>query len=253
MTTGSSPAVSSHTFDTTAVDEDVHPLDDPIRQSLRGVHAHFARWSGRIGGYHPDVAGHIGHPSVMQDEDWADLAALVGPSTEVAVREPGHEPPPGWETLGSFGLVQMDGTDLVVEPDPDLVVLGTADVPEILDLVARTRPGPYLPRTVEMGTYLGIRVNGRLVAMAGERLHPPGWSEISAVCTDAEFRGCGYGTRLVKAVGAGIRARGEIPFLHASAANTTAIRLYETLGFTLRKRSVLTRVRTPPERPVVPR
>jgi len=241
---------SSTTIDTT-VDEDVHPLDDPIRQSLRGVHAHFARWSGRIGGYQPDVAGHIGHPAVMRDEDWADLAALVGPSTEVAVRGPGHEPPQGWETLGSFGLVQMDGTDLVVEPDPDLAVLGTADVPEILDLVARTRPGPYRPRTVEMGTYLGIRVDGRLVAMAGERLHPPGWTEISAVCTDAEFRGRGFGARLVRAVGAGIRARGEIPFLHASAANTTAIRLYENLGFTLRKRSVLTRVRTPAERPMV--
>src|SRR5690606_38986265 len=131
-------------------------------------------------------------------------------------------PPPGWEVLGSFGLVQMDGTGLVVEPDPELVVLGPTDVPEILELVARTRPGPYLPRTVEMGTYPGIRVNGRLVAMAGERLHPPGWTEISAVCTDADFRGCGFGTRLVKAVGAGIRARGEIPFLHASAANMTA-------------------------------
>lgn len=240
MTAGTSPVV-----DAVAVDEAVHPLDDPIRQSLRGVHAHFARWSGRIGGYHPDVAGHTGHPAVMTDEDWANLAALVGPAAEVAVRGPGHTPPPGWEVLGSFGLVQMDGTSLMVEPDPDLVVLGSADVPEILELVARTRPGPYLPRTVEMGIYLGVRVNGRLVAMAGERLHPPGWTEISAVCTDAEFRGCGFGTRLVKAVGAGIRARGEIPFLHASAANTTAIRLYENLGFTLRKRSVLTRVRTP--------
>ncbi len=236
------------TVDTTAVDEDVHPLDDPIRESLRGVHAHFARWSGRIGGYHPDVAGHIGHPAVMRDEDWADLAAFVGPGTELAVRGPGHEPPPDWATIGSFGLVQMDGTDLVVEPDPHLVVLGAADVPDILDLVARTRPGPYLPRTVEMGDYLGIRVDGRLVAMAGERLHPPGWTEISAVCTDAEFRGLGFGTRLVRAVGAGIRARGEVPFLHASAANSTAIRLYESLGFTLRKRSVLTRVRTPSNR-----
>src|SRR5690606_4456569 len=195
MTAGASPAV-----DAVEVDEDVHPLDDPIRQSLRGVHAHFARWSGRIGGYHPDVAGHIGHPTAMTDDDWAHLAALVGPSAEVAVRGPGHTPPPGWEVLGSFGLVQMDGTGLVVEPDPELVVLGPTDVPEILELVARTRPGPYLPRTVEMGTYPGIRVNGRLVAMAGERLHPPGWTEISAVCTDADFRGCGFGTRLVKAV-----------------------------------------------------
>ena len=72
--------------------------------------------------------------------------------------------------------------------------------------------------------------------MAGERLHPPGYTEISAVCTDADHRGRGLATRLVFAVAAGIRARGEVPFLHAAADNTTAIRLYEHLGFRLRAR-----------------
>jgi predicted GNAT family acetyltransferase len=116
-------------------------------------------------------------------------------------------------------------------------------VPEILDLVARTEPGPYLPRTVEMGTYLGIRHDGRLVALAGERLHPPGWTEISAVCTDPDHRGRGLATRLVRAVAAGIRERGDHPFLHAAATNTTAIRLYESIGFTLRARTVFSLVR----------
>ncbi|GAA2551639.1 hypothetical protein GCM10010435_22280 [Winogradskya consettensis] len=71
--------------------------------------------------------------------------------------------------------------------------------------------------------------------MAGERLRPPGWTEISAVCTDAAYRGRGLATRLVRAVAAGIRARGETPFLHTGAANTTAIRLYESIGFELRR------------------
>jgi predicted GNAT family acetyltransferase len=106
----------------------------------------------------------------------------------------------------------------------------------MLDLVARTRPGPFGSRTVEMGTYLGFVEDGVLVAMAGERLHPPGYTEISAVCTDADHRGRGLATRLVLAVAAGIRARGEVPFLHAAADNTTAIRLYEHLGFRLRAR-----------------
>ncbi|NCL73617.1 hypothetical protein AIIKEEIJ_01054 [Rhodococcus sp. YH1] len=196
--------------------------------------------------YDPDVAPHVGHPETLLDEDWADFATLVGPDTTVSLRGHGHTPPAGWEIIDSFGLVQMDGSALAVEHDPGLTVLGADDVPEILDLIDRTRPGPYRVRTVEMGTYLGIRVDGRLVAMAGERLHPPGWTEISAVCTDDRFRGRGFGTRLVRAVGAGIRARGEVPFLHASQANTTAIRLYESLGFTLRTRSALTVVRTPP-------
>jgi predicted GNAT family acetyltransferase len=86
-----------------------------------------------------------------------------------------------------------------------------------------------------LGTYLGIRRNGVLVAMAGERLHPPGWTEISAVCTDAAHRGQGLAGRLMQAVAAGIVERGERPFLHALASNTNAVRLYAALGFELRR------------------
>jgi predicted GNAT family acetyltransferase len=113
-------------------------------------------------------------------------------------------------------------------------------VPEILELIACTEPGPFLPRTIELGTYLGIRRDGILVAMAGERQHPPGWTEISAVCTHGAYRGRGLATRLVRAVAAGIRERGETPFLHAIATTTNAIRLYESIGFTLRRRTAFT-------------
>lgn len=180
----------------------------------------------------------------MSDQDWVDLAAIVGPSTPVALRG-AYVPPAGWEVLGEFGSVQLDGSGLAVAPEPAAIVLGPEDVPAMLDLVARTEPGPFRIRTVEMGTYLGFRHDGELVALAGERMHPLGWTEISAVCTDPRFRRRGLSTRLVRAVGHGIRARGEVPFLHARADNLTAIRLYESLGFTLRKRSVLTSVRTP--------
>jgi predicted GNAT family acetyltransferase len=94
-----------------------------------------------------------------------------------------------------------------------------------------------------MGTYLGIRHRGRLIALAGERLRPPGWTEISAVCTDPAHRGRGLATRLVRAVAAGIKERGERPFLHARADNATAIRLYQSIGFTLRRRTVFSLVR----------
>ena len=137
----------------------------------------------------------------------------------------------------SLDGVQLVDDGLAAAPDPEAVRLGPADVPEMLDLVERTRPGPFLPRTVELGTYLGIRRNGALIAMAGERLHPPGWTEISAVCTDPDFRGEGLATRLILAVAHGIRERGETPFLHTAASNTNAIRLYESLGFRLRRRT----------------
>ena len=113
------------------------------------------------------------------------------------------------------------------------------------ELVERTKPGPWRPRTIDMGRYLGIRVDGELVAMAGERLRPTGWIEISAVCTDERFRGRGLGTRLIRAVGAGIVASGQLPMLHASAGNVNAIRLYESMGFAFRRDREFLRVRTP--------
>ncbi|KAA0100757.1 GNAT family N-acetyltransferase [Mycolicibacterium sp. P1-18] len=225
-------------------DSALHPLDDPIRSSLRGAHARFAVWSGRIARYDQEVAGFVGHPRHLDERDWADLAELAGPAAEVSLRG-AYVPPAGWELLGRMGSVQLDGSNLEVTPDPDAVVLESDDVPRMLDLVARTEPGPFRVRTIEMGTYLGFVDGGRLVALAGERMHPQGWTEISAVCADPRYRKRGLSTRLVRAVGHGIRARGEIPFLHARADNVSAIRLYESLGFTLRQRSVLTRVRTP--------
>ncbi|MEU6367505.1 GNAT family N-acetyltransferase [Streptomyces sp. NPDC046931] len=219
-----------------------HILDNPAWAALTGPHAHFAQRIGHAARYHEDVAPF----HAVSDEDdpraWADLAALVGPGGTASVRGV-TEVPEGWEIVRTGHGVQLLDTGVRAEPDREAVRLGPDDVPEILDLVARTQPGPYLPRTVEMGTYLGIRHQGRLIALAGERLHPPGWTEISAVCTDPDHRGRGLATRLVRAVAAGIKERGERPFLHAVATNANAIRLYESIGFTLRRRTVFSLVR----------
>ncbi|MEU6142025.1 GNAT family N-acetyltransferase [Streptomyces sp. NPDC047081] len=219
-----------------------HILDNPAWAALTGPHAHFAERVGRAARYPADVAPFHAVADLGDPRAWADLATLVGPGGTASVRGV-TEPPPGWEVVRTGHGVQLVDTALRAEPDPEAVRLGLDDVPEILDLIARTEPGPYLPRTVEMGTYLGIRHHGRLVALAGERLHPPGWTEISAVCTDPAYRGRGLATRLVRAVAAGIKERGEHPFLHAAAGNANAIRLYESIGFTLRRRSVFALVR----------
>jgi ribosomal protein S18 acetylase RimI-like enzyme len=145
------------------------------------------------------------------------------------------EPPAGWDVLLRIDGVQLVADHVAAAPDTEAIPLGPADVPEMLGLVARTQPGPFRARTVEFGGYLGIRRGGALVAMAGERLRPPGWTEISGVCTDAGFRGKGLAARLTLAVAAAIRDRGDTPFLHATADNRNAIRLYETLGFRLRR------------------
>ncbi|MFE9747951.1 GNAT family N-acetyltransferase [Saccharothrix saharensis] len=220
------------------------PLDNPAWTSLTGPHARFAQRHGRVLRYQPDVATFVALPDRPDDRTWADLAALAGPGAIVPITTP-HPPPADWEVVERFDVVQLVDDGVRAADEPEAVRLGPADVPEMLDLVERTRPGPFLPRTVELGTYLGLRRDGALIAMAGERLHPPGWTEISAVCTDPAHQGRGLGTRLVRAVTAGIRARGEQAFMHATASNTTAIRLYESLGFRLRMELVIALLRVP--------
>ncbi|MEW2133839.1 GNAT family N-acetyltransferase [Streptomyces sp. NPDC005435] len=225
-------------------------LDNPALAALTGPHARFAERRGRVLRYPADVSPWLAFPDEPDARDWADAAALTGPGAEVPLLGFRGRVPEGWEVTSRIEGVQLVDDGLTTAPEPEAVRLGPADVPEMLDLVERTRPGPFLPRTVELGTYLGIRRDGRLIAMAGERLHPPGWTEISAVCTDPAHRGEGLATRLILAVAHGIRERGETPFLHTGAANTTAIRLYESLGFRLRLRTAFMAARAPGHRAV---
>ena len=222
-----------------------HVLDNPAWSALTGPQAAIAEHAGAAARFPADVGPFAGVPQEPDAAAWAALAELVGPGGVAFVTGPKHTPPAGWTVERTLPGVQLDGSDLKVEPDPEAVVLGAADVPEMLDLVERTRPGPFGPRTYQLGVYLGIRRGGALVAMAGERMRPAGWSEISAVCTDPAHRGQGLAARLTRAVGAAIRDRGDVPFLHASAANTNAIRLYEQLGFTLRRETSFDGLRAP--------
>lgn len=249
---GAAPGADPGTADGPALDEASaltgvpHILDNPAYAALHGPHARFAERVGRVVRYQLDVSPWLGMPEEPGPQDWADLAALVGPDTEVPLPATGVTLPEGWTLVDRLAGVQFVDAGLVAAHDAEAVRLGPADVPEMLDLVARTRPGPFLPRTVELGTYLGIRRGGALVAMAGERLRPPGWTEISAVCTDPGHQGQGLAARLVRAVAAGVRDRGEVPFLHTSARNTHAIRVYEHMGFRLRRTTEFGAARTPP-------
>jgi predicted GNAT family acetyltransferase len=114
---------------------------------------------------------------------------------------------------------------------PPIVELDASDSPEMLELTALTKPGPFGPRTHELGHYVGIRDSGKLVAMAGERLKVPGYTEVSAVCTHPDHLGKGYAAALMTEIMRGIRERGETPFLHVRSDNSRAIVIYERLGF----------------------
>lgn len=220
-------------------------LDNPVLTSLTGPHARFAERRGRALRYPAEVAPFVALPDEPDAADWRDLGELAGSGVVVTVTAATVAPPADWEVVFEIPGVQLVDDGVSVAEDEEAVLLGPSDVPEMIDLVQRTRPGPFLTRTIELGAYLGIRRDGALVAMAGERMHPPGWTEISAVCTDPAFQGQGLATRLVLAVAAGIKARGETPLLHAAADNVGAIRLYEALGFAVRRKQVFLGTRVP--------
>lgn len=167
----------------------------------------------------------------------AALTALVHAGERIFVLQvPDIVVPSGLVPLKAARGVQMVATRSVgaAGTDDDIVELTAADAAEMLALAQLTEPGPFLTRTHAMGTFRGIRIAGRLAAMAGERFRLPGHTEVSGVCTHPDFRGRGLARRLSAAVAAGIEARGERPFLHAWQTNRPAISLYESLGFEIR-------------------
>ncbi|MEV1290996.1 GNAT family N-acetyltransferase [Pseudonocardia sp. NPDC049635] len=233
-------------------------LRNPVPDTLTGRLREFGSVRGRAARFDPDVSPFGGMPLDPTADDWSDLAALCGPGNQVVLVRAGDGPPQlpaGWRLERAFPGVQMDGSAAPGEPDDDAIELGPADRTEMAELTARTEPGPWLARTAELGRFVGIRHDGRLVAMAGERMRlggpgAAGATEISAVCTDPEFRGKGLAGRLVRAVVAGIVARGERPLLHASAVNTGAVRLYRNMGFVVSREMRFDLLRTPEPPPV---
>ncbi|WP_062528599.1 GNAT family N-acetyltransferase [Demequina rhizosphaerae] len=208
----------------------VSELDHPVWHALSGAHRPLSVRQGEAARYRPSVARFAAVPPGDRAQDWADLAPLAGDDELVLFGLP-HDVPPTWEEVDRFEVVQMTVPTAFGRPHADVVRLTADDAPEMLTLVEETQPGPFLEETHLLGAYYGVKEDGRLVAMAGERLTTGSWTEISAVCTRDSHRGRGLATTLMEVVAHGIREAGRQPFLHTGASNATALRLYARLGF----------------------
>ena len=212
------------------------PLDRPIWVSLTTHHGSLSEGNALARRFARDVnllaSSRDDTPAAV-----IALADLVKPEESVFLLQVSEivVPPSLVEVKAAKGVQMLDTRSVTFDAmRGDIRVLTDEDAPEMLALATLTEPGPFLSRTHTMGSFFGIRVRGRLVAMAGERMRFPGYTEVSGVCTHPEFRGRGLARRLSAAVVAGIRARGDQAFLHAWQTNNSAISLYAGLGFKVR-------------------
>ncbi len=216
-------------------------LDNPIWNALGTEHKSIALGDDRARRYPPAIGPLSGLPNGSA-ESYEALRILAGAEGLLGLfcqDEP--KPPAGWTTVRGGLLAQMvsSSTDVAssgpIPVDATLRRLDHGDVPAMMALAELTEPGPFRERTIELGDFFGIFMGERLMAMSGQRLNLPGYTEVSAVCTHPDARGRGYARILMSRVMDEIRRRGKVPFLHSFADNYPAIRVYESLGFTLRR------------------
>jgi ribosomal protein S18 acetylase RimI-like enzyme len=227
-------------------DPPVHVLDNPVWHALTGPQQNVAEGRSNASRYDPDVAPFAAVADAGEMRAWEELRELVGgKGVAVLFAKPAHVPE-GWSEVFCIPTVQMLATDVEPAPAADVELLGVDDVEDMLALVGRTHPGPFARRTVELGDYIGVRADGGgLIAMAGMRMRVPGYTEISAVCTDEAARGRGLATALVRDIAGRILDRGETPVLHVMSTNVSAIRVYDRLGFTKRREQEVIGLRAP--------
>lgn len=229
------------------------PLDNAVWTALTTKQAQHAHTSALARRFPPEMTllGALAANTAMAFDSLAQLIQR-DPVTLYFTSSP--QIPAAWEILRAVELHQMvqeteapaalsphETTPNEAEADknaPEVIELTPADVPEMSVLYTATRPGRTLcPRIQKLGQFLGLREEGKLVAMGGLRLHIAGYREISTVATLPGHEGRGYGTAIVRGLIERIGSRGDRPFLTVRSDNMRAIEIYRRLGF--KERTVL--------------
>jgi predicted GNAT family acetyltransferase len=226
-----------------------HFLDNAVWWSLLSNHRGLAETRGRAARYRADISP-FAAVEAFDGDSWRDLHELVGPSRGCVLFGAGIPTvlPPGWslKARGTGRQMHLDPQEMKEAGPIEARILTADDVSQMLELVRITQPGPFLSGTIAMGSYFGHFRDGHLVAMAGERLQPDAFTELSAVCTHPDVQGQGLASALTHRVARGIIERGQQPFLHVAESNEKARSVYETLGFRQRGLVEFVLVTTPP-------
>src|SRR5713101_10190953 len=218
-----------------------HPLDHPIWSALTTRQQALAE-GGSLARRYPSAIAPFAAMADMSPQSFAALRDLLSQSEAAVLFTPDPVTPPAeFKTLLAETGEQMIGmpADSSIR-GVEAVTLGVDDAPAMVELTELTKPGPFTLRTHELGTFLGIRIDGQLVAMVGERMKPTDYTEITAVCVHPSHRGRGYAQLLLAAISRQIVARGEIPFLHVFSENKSAVALYRRQGMEIRRRLYVT-------------
>ncbi|MGN6422425.1 MAG: GNAT family N-acetyltransferase [Asticcacaulis sp.] len=222
---------------------DTSLLDNPAWHALNGRHAHLAQKRGPILRYPADVSPFIGFE---QAEDSAILPDVLAEGETALIWWPEElATPAGLDLIVRFPILQMAAFDFQPVEIEAADVMGDDDVADMIALTALTKPGPFTTRTRHFGHYVGVREEGKLIAMAGERMKPGNFTEISAICTHPDYQGRGLAKRLTQIIGARIVKAGQTPFLNVLPENVSARALYDRLGFTLRRQMFVHLLRKP--------
>jgi ribosomal protein S18 acetylase RimI-like enzyme len=207
-------------------------LKNPIWHALNSGNKDLASGTASVKCFPEDVTTFVGLEDFTRKR-FETLYEMVPANSVRATFSPlGTKIPEPWQKAGGLEINQMIycGGEIAF-PGEAIRLLADDDIPEMTELTRITNPGPFRSRTIDFGNYHGIFDDGKLVAMAGQRLKPYEYTEISAVCTHPEHRGKGFAKKLLLFQIALIQRSGSIPFLHVATTNHAAIALYESLGF----------------------
>lgn len=212
--------------------QDRQILDNIFWNTLTGPHAQYAVGGAVARRYAPAFSPIAAFPD-PERPDFAALAPLCEPGERVYCDVWSGAAPPGWRIEFEATMFKMvwRGERPAADEAPDAIPLGPERVPQALELAALTRPGPFGPRTIELGEYFGYFDGPRLIAMAGERTQAGRLREISGVCTHPDYQGRGLARRLMLKLIRRELGRAEVPFLHVLRDNASARALYARLGF----------------------